>query len=170
VRPATGSVKGPAALDPRRDAIRMVETGSLYRADGVMYSSFRQHNGKVLLYTGSSDPTFSPLELIDYYQRLAAANGGLETARSFARLFLVPGMTHCSGGRSLDDFDPLTALAQWVEEGRPPERMIAQGSAFPGRTRPLCAYPQQARYRGQGSTEVAENFECRQPDEARTPQ
>ena len=157
-------------FDPQRDGVRMVETGSLYRADGVMYSSFRQHDGKLLLYTGSSDPTFSPLELIDYYQRLAAANGGLETARSFARLFLVPGMTHCSGGRSLDDFDPLTALAQWVEEGRPPERMIAQGSAFPGRTRPLCAYPQQARYRGQGSTEVAENFECRQPDEARTPQ
>jgi hypothetical protein len=90
-------------------------------------------------------------------------------ATGIARLFLVPGMTHCSGGRSLDDFDPLTALVQWVEEGHPPERMIAQGSAFPGRTRPLCAYPQQARYRGQGSTEVAENFECREPDEGRTP-
>jgi feruloyl esterase len=128
-----------------------------------MYSSFRQHGGKVLLYTGLSDPTFSPLELIDYYQRLAAANGGLETTRSFARLFLVPGMTHCGGGRSLDDFDPLAALTQWVEEDRPPERLIAKGAAFPGRTRPVCAYPQQTRYRGQGSIEAAESFECRQP-------
>jgi feruloyl esterase len=152
-------------FDPARDAVRMVETGSLYRADGVMYSSYRQHGGKMLIYTGLSDPTFSPLELIEYYQRLSAANGGLDATRDFARLFLVPGMTHCTGGRSLDEFDPLEALSQWVENGRAPERLIARGTAFPGRTRPLCAYPQQTRYRGTGSIEAAENFECRLPSE-----
>jgi feruloyl esterase len=150
-------------FDPEKDAIRMAETGSLNRADGVMYSSYRQHGGKLLIYTGLSDPTFSALELIDYYQRLAAANGGLEATRDFARLFLVPGMTHCAGGRSLDDFDPLAALTRWVEEGQAPERLIARGKAFPGRARPLCAYPQQTRYRGSGSIEAADNFECRQP-------
>jgi feruloyl esterase len=78
-------------------------------------------------------------------------------------------MTHCLGGRSLDDFDPLEALSQWVENGRAPERLIARGTAFPGRTRPLCAYPQQTRYRGTGSIEAAENFECRLPSEGVQP-
>lgn len=148
------------AFDAERDWPRLVETGSLNRTDAISYSTLRSRGGKVLIYTGLSDPTFSASELIDYYDRLVATNGGIEEARSFARLFLVPGMTHCSGGRSLDEFDPLDALVAWVEEGKAPEQLVATGAAFPGRSRPVCAYPKQARYKGQGSTEVAANFSC----------
>lgn len=148
-------------FDFDKDPLRMVETGSLYRADAVSYSSFKAHGGKVLIYTGASDPVFSPKDLIAYYARLIAANGGTQEGQSFARLFVVPGMTHCRGGLALDDFDPLPALVAWVEKNAPPEKLITTGSPFPGRSRPICPYPQQSRYKGTGSIEDADNFECR---------
>jgi hypothetical protein len=143
---------------------RFEEVGSLYRTDGVMYSSFKQHGGKMLMYIGVADPSANAKEVIAYYQRLSAANGGAAATADFARLFLVPGMTHCRGGRALDDFDPLQALVEWVEQRKPPAFMVATGKAFPGRSRPLCAYPTQSRYRGTGSSEEAANFECRNPE------
>ena len=69
-------------------------------------------------------------------------------------------MNHCSGGQALDVFDPLTALVNWVENGTAPDAIVATGNAFPGRSRPLCAYPEIAVYTGQGSTEDAANFRC----------
>jgi feruloyl esterase len=102
--------------------------------------------------------------LIAYYQRLGQANGGPEATAKFARLFLVPGMTHCRGGKSLDTFDPLGAVVDWAENGEAPPELIATGQAFPGRSRPICAYPKQSRYRGSGSIEDAQNFECKQPE------
>jgi feruloyl esterase len=71
-------------------------------------------------------------------------------------------MGHCSGGQALDSFDLLTALVDWVEKGTPPDSVIATGRAFPGRSRPLCAYPQSAHYKGTGDTQDARNFECRE--------
>jgi feruloyl esterase len=150
-------------FDADRDLPRMAETGSRMRADGVEYSSFRQHGGKILIYTGVSDPIFSPKALVAYYRRLGEANGGAQETLGFARLFLAPGMTHCAGGLSLDTFDPLAALVDWVENGHAPERLVASGAAFPGRTRPLCPYPEQSRYVGEGSIEDARNFACRTP-------
>jgi feruloyl esterase len=128
-----------------------------------MYSTFRQRGGKVLIYTGVSDPAFSPKDLIAYLGRLQQANGGAAETAGFVRVFLVPGMTHCRGGRSLDDFAPLSALVDWVEKGEAPQKLVATGKAFPGRSRPLCPYPQQARYTGTGSIEQAANFACRLP-------
>jgi feruloyl esterase len=150
-----------SVIDFNQDGPRLVEVGSLNRADGVQYSSFKQHGGKLLVYTGLGDPAFSAKELIAWYQRLGKANGGPETTAGFARLFLVPGMTHCSGGHSLDSFDPLQAVVDWVENDTTPQHMIATGRAFPGRSRPICAYPTQSRYKGSGSIEDAANFECR---------
>jgi hypothetical protein len=144
---------------------RLVEVGSLNRADGVMYSSFRLHSGKLLIYTGLSDQAFSAKELLAYYGRLGKANGGPGETAKFARLFLAPGMTHCGGGKSLDEFDPLQSVVDWVEHDKAPDQMIATGKAFPGRSRPLCAYPTQSRYRGSGSTDDAANFECRLPEQ-----
>jgi hypothetical protein len=77
-------------------------------------------------------------------------------------MFLVPGMYHCRGGESLDNFDLLTALVDWVEKGTAPDSVVAKGKAFPGRTRPLCAYPKYAHYKGQGDPEDAKNFDCRE--------
>ena len=78
----------------------------------------------------------------------------------WARLFLVPGMTHCGGGPSLDNFDALGALVNWVEQGNSPERIEAKGSVFPGVSRPLCPFPEIPRYKGTGSTDDAANFAC----------
>lgn len=155
-----------SVVDFARESGRFAEMGALNRADGVMYSSFRQRGGKLLIYTGLADQAFSAKELLAYFNRLTAANGGAEETAGFARLFLTPGMTHCQGGQSLDEFDPLQAVVDWVENGKAPVEMIATGKAFPGRSRPLCAYPLQTRYKGRGSIEDAANFECRLQESA----
>ena len=139
------------------DFARVDKASEQINATSTDWSGFRKHHGKLLLYTGMSDPVFSPLDLIRYYHQIEQGNGS-----DFARLFLVPGMTHCSGGPGLDDFDALGAVERWVENGQPPDSMLARGQAFPGRTRPLCAYPKSAKYRGAGSTEDAASFSCEQ--------
>ena len=96
-------------------------------------------------------------QLIRYYHQIEQGNGS-----DFARLFLVPGMNHCVGGPGLDDFDALGTIERWVENAVPPDSMLASGQAFPGRTRPLCAYPKSAKYRGAGNTENAASFSCEQ--------
>ena len=110
-----------------------------------------------------SDPVFSPLDLIRYYKQLERDNGGEKEAQNFVRLFLVPGMNHCSGGPGLDDFDALGAIQTWVEDGNPPNSIMAHGVAFPGRTRPLCRFPLIAIYSGKGDSEDGANFSCRNP-------
>lgn len=149
-------------VDFAKDGARFDAVGSLNRTDAVAYSSFAAHGSKLLIYTGLADPAFSAKTLVRWYQHVKTANGG-EAATSFARLFLVPGMLHCRGGSALDDFDPLAAVVDWVETGRAPERLTAKGAAFPGRSRPICAWPAQSRYRGTGSIEDAANFACRRP-------
>jgi hypothetical protein len=73
-------------------------------------------------------------------------------------------MGHCSGGSAtLDRFDMLDPIVNWVEKGEAPQSVVAKGKAFPHRTRPLCPYPQHAHYKGTGDMESADNFECRSP-------
>ena len=115
-------------------------------------SSFAGHGGKLMFYHGLSDPWFSPLETLRYYEKMAkdTSNG---SAASWSRIYLVPGMGHCQGGSAtLDHFDMLSAIVDWVEKGVAPDRVIATGPAFPGRSRPLCPYPQHAEYTGHGDT------------------
>ncbi|WP_404655642.1 tannase/feruloyl esterase family alpha/beta hydrolase [Bradyrhizobium sp. USDA 336] len=125
-------------------------------------SSYFGHGGKLLFYHGVSDPWFSANDTVTYYERMAADSGGMELVREkWSRAFLVPGMGHCSSGAALDRFDLLTAVVNWVEDGKAPDAVVATGPAFPGRSRPLCAYPQHARYKGQGDPESAASFECK---------
>jgi len=125
-------------------------------------STFFGDGGKQIFYHGGSDPWFSALDTLGYYKDMAEVNGGLERVRDSSRYFYVPGMGHCGGGpAALDQFDMLTAIVNWVEKGTAPDGVVASGRAFPGRTRPLCAYPKHAQYKGSGDTEKAENFECR---------
>jgi feruloyl esterase len=124
-------------------------------------SSFNSHGGKLIFFHGMSDPWFSALDTVDYYQRLGTENGP-EPVSTWSRLFLVPGMGHCGGGEAtLDRFDMLTAIVDWVEQGQAPVQVVATGRAFPGRSRPLCPYPQHAQYNGSGDSELAANFSCR---------
>jgi feruloyl esterase len=125
-------------------------------------NTFSKHGGKLMFFHGVSDPWFSALDTIDYYTRLTKANGGAEQVMDWSRLYLVPGMAHCSGGpAALDSFDLLSAVVEWVEKGVAPASVTATGRAFPGRSRPLCAFPQHAHYKGQGDPQDAKNFECR---------
>ena len=144
------------------DATRLNQAAAAsFNADAANLSAFRAHGGKLILYTGMSDPVFSANDLIHYYHDITRANGGAAQTLSFARLFLLPGVNHCGGGPGLDSFDSLTALEAWVEDGVAPDRMVARGNAFPGRTRPLCPYPQTPHYNGTGNTENAAAFFCR---------
>jgi feruloyl esterase len=125
-------------------------------------STFSSNGGKLIFYHGVSDPWFSALDTVEYYERLAPANGGTDGVRAFSRLFLSPGMGHCGGGQgALDRFDLLSAVVEWVENGTAPDAVTATGASVAGRSRPLCAYPQYAHYKGQGDPEDARSFECR---------
>ena len=126
-------------------------------------SSFSAHGGKLLFYHGMSDQAFSAMDTLDYYLKMAQANGGMDQVENWSRMYLVPGMYHCRGGEfALDNFDLLTAVVNWVEKGTAPDSVIATGKAFPGRSRPLCAYPKYAYYKGEGDPQDAKNFECRE--------
>ena len=124
-------------------------------------STFSQDGGKLIFYHGDSDPWFSPLDTFGYYKDMAAANGGLDSISQWSQFYFVPGMTHCAGGLALDHFDLLGALVDWTEKGTSFASVNATGKAFPGRSRPLCAYPKHAQYKGQGDSEKATSFECR---------
>lgn len=146
-----------------RDPARMDAHSWMFdTADDVDLAGFRARGGKLLFAHGMADAIFSPLEMIDYYRRLSAKHGS--ATGDFSRLFLIPGMGHCQGGAATDSWDGLAALVEWVEKGRAPDRIVASGTAvFPGRTRPLCPYPQYARYNGSGNPEDAASFTCVAP-------
>jgi feruloyl esterase len=126
---------------------------------------FFDRGGKLIQYHGWSDPQITPLASTAYYNRVAAAHGGASKVRSSYRLFMAPGMGHCGGGEGPNDFDELTALEQWVEQGKAPDMIPASHSkdGKVDRTRPLCPYPQVASYKGSGSIDEAANFVCKQP-------
>jgi pimeloyl-ACP methyl ester carboxylesterase len=138
--------------------------------------TLKNRGAKLVVYHGTSDPIFSSDDTQNWYDGLAAANNG--SASNFARFYRVPGMNHCGGGPTADQFDMLTPLVNWVEKGQAPESVTAtaRGPGNPGgvnadvpaswapnRTRPLCPYPQVARYKGSGSLEDAANFSCGAP-------
>jgi hypothetical protein len=132
-------------------------------------SKFKQRRGKIIWYHGVSDPGPPVRGTIAYYEQLAARNGGLQQTQEFARLFLIPNMGHCRGGPATDQFDMLTPLVAWVEQGTPPDRIIASGTRFTSppttRSRPLCPYPQETRYVGPagGDLGAATNYACVMP-------
>ncbi len=138
---------------------------------------FREHGGKLLMYHGWADPLISSQNSINYFNALVgndnhgfqqasfAGNGSLARTQSYARLFMVPGMYHCSGGPGPNTFDALTPLLNWVEKGVAPETITATkyvNDTPPAvqMTRPLCVYPKVAKYNGSGSASIAANFTC----------
>jgi feruloyl esterase len=122
-------------------------------------AAFVARGGKLLLWHGFNDPGPSPLSTIAYF---AAVNGKVPAAKDSLRLFLAPGVLHCGGGAGPDRIDTLTALERWVEHGMAPERVVATKANSP-LTRPLCAYPKLAKYKGRGDTNDATSFDCAAP-------
>ena len=144
---------------------------------------FQDHGGKLILYHGWSDPAISPLTTIDYYNSVVRKLGARD-AQAFTRLYMAPGMQHCNGGPGANSFgqqgnpkpadashNVYSALELWVEKGVAPEKIIATKyqAVAPGvgfrikMTRPLCPYPEVAKYKGAGDSNDAANFVCAQP-------
>ncbi len=126
---------------------------------------FIDRGSRLIQYHGWSDPQISPGSSVQYYRRVLEALGGASRVQGSYRLFMAPGMAHCVGGGGPDTFDMVTALEQWVEQGKAPDQIIASHSTrgVVDRTRPLCPYPQVATYKGSGSAEEAASFVCRAP-------
>jgi feruloyl esterase len=126
-------------------------------------SKFRKRGGKLLMTYGWADSILQPMMGVNYFEQSLAKNG--PGTPEFFRLFMVPGMAHCGGGIGPDRHDPVTAMINWVEKGQAPASMIASRvvNNQVTRTRPLCPYPQVARYQGKGSIDDAANFRCVAP-------
>jgi feruloyl esterase len=139
--------------------------GDILDATNPDLGAFKQRGGKLLLFHGWSDANFSAETTVNYYRSVVGRMGS-EGMGDWMRLFLAPGMGHCGGGQGPNTFDAVAALEQWVERGQAPNQIVAShgSDGRVDRTRPLCPYPQVARYTGAGSIDDAVNFVCRMPD------
>jgi feruloyl esterase len=126
---------------------------------------FKARHGKLVMYHGWADPVVPPEDGVRYYEAVQDTMGGAARTADFFRLFMVPGMGHCSGGVGPNTFDAVGALDQWVSRGEAPQKIIASHATAGkvDRTRPLCPYPQEAKWNGVGSTDEAANFTCANP-------
>ncbi len=168
----------PKTFDVDRDGgLIEKKLARVLNATDANLKPFQEHGGKLILFHGWCDAALTPLNTINYYNSIVEKIGPRK-AEQFVRLYMVPGMQHCGGGPGPSRFaltwtdpqhDMLLALEQWVERGMAPGTIIAEKPAAPGsqvqigRTRPLCPYPQVARYKGSGSIDDAVNFSCVAP-------
>jgi feruloyl esterase len=157
------------------------QLASVLNANSTDLGEFREHGGKLLMYHGWADPLIPSQSSINYFNALVGNDGhdghgfqqasfgggnqALQRTQSYARLFMAPGLYHCSGGPGPNVFDALTPLVTWAEGGPAPETIIATkfvADTPPAvqMTRPLCVYPKVAKYNGSGSTSSAANFTC----------
>lgn len=140
---------------------------SYHDALSTNYDTFKNHKGKLILHHGMADPVFSAYDTISYYDKLVEKNGGLKSTQEFARLFLVPSMSHVSGGPSTDQYDVLTAIMDWVEKDKAPDKIVATGSKggpLEKVSRPLFPYPAQTVYDGKGDKNSADSFVAKNPE------
>ncbi len=169
-----------AGFDPDEDAPRIFATDGIYTESAMSFmtppdltmAGLFTHHSKLIIMHGVSDAVFSVADTINWYKSFRNTWG--KRAKGTARLFLVPQMSHCSGGPACDQFDMLDALVKWVEKGRAPSSIVATARGAganvvnpevpatwaANRTRLLCPYPAVAEYRGRGSIEDAASFRC----------
>lgn len=159
--------------------LKMAEEKTANALDAINpdLKAFKARGGKLILYHGWDDPAITALNTINYYNSVIAKMGQRQVD-SFVRMYMVPGVQHCAGGPGPDSYgevgdlnptDPNhsldAALEQWVEKGTVPSTVIASKFAGEDRqhatiTRPLCPYPQAAKYKGSGDTNDAAKFVC----------
>jgi feruloyl esterase len=151
------------SFDFDKDVALLDRWGTQANAKNTDLSAFRKRGGKLVMTYGWADAILMPMMGVNYYEQAVQKNGPGTT--EFFRLFMIPGMAHCAGGIGPDRNDAVTAVIDWVEKGKAPDSIIAS-KVVDGkvtRTRPLCPYPQVARYNGQGSIDDAANFRCVAP-------
>jgi hypothetical protein len=143
-----------------RDTGLLDRWGKLANANNPDLSAFQKRGGKLIMTYGWADSVLQPMMGVTYYEQVRARHGA--STADFARLFMMPGVAHCGGGYGPDRHDAVTAVIDWVEKGKAPASLLAKKVEKDTvvRTRPLCPYPQVARYTGQGSIDDAANFRC----------
>jgi feruloyl esterase len=150
-------------LDAAKDSVRATEKDhGTTNALNPDLRAFFAHGGKLIQYHGWSDPQIPPMHSVLYYQGVLDTMGGSGAVQGSYRLFMVPGMQHCGGGPGPNQFHAMAVLERWRESGTAPDQIVAAhvtGSKV-DMTRPLCPYPQVAKYKGVGSTNDASNFVC----------
>lgn len=148
----------PATPDYGQLAREVADVGGYFDADETFLTTFAARGGKMVIFQGAADPIFSAEDITRWYGEATE-----DTGADFARLFVVPGMTHCGGGDvAFEDFDPLTLLEDWQESGTAPGSMPASAPGMPDREMPLCAYPAYAEYTG-GDEASLDSFTCSRP-------
>jgi feruloyl esterase len=154
-------------FDPDRDVSLIEKKAGFIDAVNPDLSAFRARGGKLLVYhgwsDGGSDGAVSPLNSITYYESVLGKMGSRQ--EEWLRLFMVPGMAHCGGGPGPNQVNWMAALERWRESGTAPDRVIASrvSENHVNMTRPICPYPEVAKYNGVGSTKDAGNFTCKAP-------
>lgn len=146
------------------DVARLQPISNILDARNADLSRFKARGGKIVMYFGWADTALNPLMGVDYYEKVSARFGA--STMDFFRLFMVPGMAHCRGGVGTDQCDAFTALVEWVEKGAAPNQIVASQSkdGKTVRSRPLCPYPQVAKYNGTGNPNDAQSFACASPE------
>jgi len=144
------------SFDADRDAAKANAVNRDVDALNPDLAAFAKRGGKLLLYHGWADQQVAPGSTVEFFNLLHDEKG------DWARLFMMPGMAHCSGGEGPDSFDKIGVMEDWVERGKAPARIVAShhSAGKVDRTRPLCAYPQVAKYKGSGSVDEAGSFVC----------
>lgn len=151
-------------FDFDEDPYRMDAVRRILDATDPDLTRFRDAGGKMITYHGWSDTALNPMMAVNYYEDVLATTPG---AADFYRLFMVPGMFHCAGGRGINRVDAFPDLVAWVETGAAPDRLVGERVDRDGEvlmTRPVCPYPEVARHTGAGDAADAASFECRLPD------
>jgi len=150
------------SFDLDADLALAMKNAAFLEATDPDLAKFKARGGRLLLYHGWADPGPAPQNTIDYYSAVGAKLGGNQ--EGWMRLFLMPGVGHCGGGVGPNRVDFLTAMEDWRERGQAPAFVVAARAADQqGRTemtRPLCPYPQIAKYTGTGRTDDAKNYTC----------
>jgi feruloyl esterase len=151
----------PKSLNYDADVERASKGDNLiFEANDPDMSKFTSRGGKLIMYQGWGEPGIPPGNLVRYYDDVLKKT---KNAKESVRVFMVPGMGHCGGGNGTSTFDMVPALDAWAEHGQAPSRInasrVRDGKA--DRTRPLCAWPQVARYKGSGSIDDEASFVCR---------